>query len=339
VAVGDYRKGSTLEQLPLAERRSGKTWSIQKLPPRAGAIDSALTSISCTSSHFCIAVGSYTNSAHGVFTLAERWDGTKWSIQATPNPTNEFGNALAGVSCASSSACTAVGSASQNTVGGGGSAQTHPLAERWNGKRWALMKIQGPASGLAGVSCPSTTACTAVGSYENSGGNNVTMAERWDGMSWALQTTQNPGGAIDDQLNAVSCPLSNRCTAIGEYLQSGSGVVPLAERWNGTGWAAQSVPAPTGAVGNDMFGVSCPSSKACTAVGMSFTKSGGSRTEADFWNGTTWSIQKSSNPTGFAESSLSAVSCTSSTACTAVGDKQKSAADSAGELPLVERHS
>jgi hypothetical protein len=88
-----------------------------------------------------------------------------------------------------------------------------------------------------------------------------------------------------------------------------------------------------------MFGVSCPSSKACTAVGMSFAKSGGSRTEADFWNGTTWSIQKSSNPTGFAESSLSAVSCTSSSACTAVGDKQKSAADSAGELPLVERHS
>jgi hypothetical protein len=47
-----------------------------------------------------------------------------------------------------------------------------------------------------------------------------------------------------------------------------SGVdVTLAERWNGSSWAIQSTPNPTGARSNILYGVSCPSTTACTAVG------------------------------------------------------------------------
>ncbi len=42
--------------------------------------------------------------------LAEGWDGTKWAVQTTPNPTGASGDSdLSGISCASATACMAVG--------------------------------------------------------------------------------------------------------------------------------------------------------------------------------------------------------------------------------------
>jgi hypothetical protein len=68
------------------------------------------------------------------------------------------------------------------------------LAERWNGVSWSIQDT--PALGfsaLSGVSCRSTTACTAVGSFIN-GNTLVTLAARWDGASWSVQSTPNPAG-------------------------------------------------------------------------------------------------------------------------------------------------
>jgi hypothetical protein len=41
--------------------------------------------------------------------LAERWIGTKWSLQSTPNPPGASESNFDGVSCTSKSACTAAG--------------------------------------------------------------------------------------------------------------------------------------------------------------------------------------------------------------------------------------
>jgi hypothetical protein len=94
-------------------------------------------------------------------TLAERWNGTKWEIQHTPNPDNQRG--FTGVSCASASTCTAVGIVDANRT----------LAERWNGTRWTVQRVPLPATGhavggaLNGVSCPTSNECTSVGYYLN----------------------------------------------------------------------------------------------------------------------------------------------------------------------------
>jgi hypothetical protein len=37
-----------------------------------------------------MAVGNYTSSAGVIETLAERWNGTEWSIQTTPNPSENL---------------------------------------------------------------------------------------------------------------------------------------------------------------------------------------------------------------------------------------------------------
>ena len=41
----------------------------------------------------------------------------------------------------------------------------------------------------------------------------------------------------------------------------------LAEVWDGSTWTVQSTPNPTGATSGSLYGVSCTSATACTAVG------------------------------------------------------------------------
>jgi hypothetical protein len=104
--------------------------------------------VSCSAPDACTAAGSYTIETQ--LTLAERWDGTAWTIQATPNP--DGGGEFTAVSCPSAAACTAVGV---------------NFAATWDGTSWNLQAT--PALPLdyylSGVSC-TTTGCVAVGSTE-----------------------------------------------------------------------------------------------------------------------------------------------------------------------------
>jgi hypothetical protein len=164
-------------------------------------------------------------------------------------------------------------------------------------------------SALQGVTCTAPTACTAVGS---SGGK--TLVEVWNGTAWKIQKSPNPSGATSSTLYALSCLSSTACTAVGY-----SGGKTLVEVWNGAAWKIQKSPNPTGALNSYLQGVSCLSSTACTAVGYSEDNLGNAVTLAEVWNGLTWTIQSTPNPTSGTLSYLYAVSCTSSTACTAVG--------------------
>jgi hypothetical protein len=135
----------------------------------------SLYGVSCAGAAACEAVGSYTNSSGVGETLAEVWNGTKWAIQATPNPAGSTENLLTGVSCTGAAACEATGSYT-NSSGVG-----ETLAEAWNGTKWAAQKTPNPSGGtaadLAGVSCTGVSACEAVGSYTNGSRDDVTLAE------------------------------------------------------------------------------------------------------------------------------------------------------------------
>ena len=111
-----------------------------------------------------------------------RWDGLKWRTQTAAD---EFGLlGFNGVSCASATACTAIGGS---------------YGQRWNGRRWILQRIAKPAraSGfnLSAVSCSSARHCTAVGSKNmtvSEVSDVLTVAERWNGHTWTLQATPSP---------------------------------------------------------------------------------------------------------------------------------------------------
>jgi hypothetical protein len=68
-----------------------------------------------------------------------------------------------------------------NYLGGSGVGVT--LAEDWNGKQWAVQSTVSSRNGstLAGVSCPPSGPCTAVGSHANDAGVSVTLAETGPG--------------------------------------------------------------------------------------------------------------------------------------------------------------
>jgi hypothetical protein len=304
-AVGSYRLSSPRD-IPFAEAWNGARWKIQPVPSPVGATSAGLVAVACSPASACTAVGSYTNSSVTSLTLAERWNGTRWRIQVTPNPAGSNGSGLSGVSCSSARACTAAGTSTSSGL-------DRTLAEAWNGTSWRIQATPNPAGatsgGLSGVSCSSAGACTAVGDD---------FAERWNGTRWTLQVTPNPGRAV---LAGVSCPSRSACTAAGSH-QAGTSILTLTQAWNGTSWRTQASPTPAATFGGVLNDVSCTSESACTAVGYyAAGVSGGPQTAfAEAWNGTRWSIQATPKPAGALASDLFAVSCTSASACTAVGD-------------------
>jgi hypothetical protein len=116
----------------------------------------------------------------------------------------------------------------------------------------------------------------------------------------------------------VSCTSSTSCTAVGNFTNSVGTDVTLAEVWNGTSWAMASTPNSIGAQGSYLFGLSCISASACTAVGDYSNSAGGDVTLAEAWNGTLWAIAPTPNPPGALVSYLSGVSCIAAT-CNATG--------------------
>ena len=293
-------------------------WSSQSLPSPSGAKWAAARRLSCVSGGTCEAVGAYQNGSSVEMGLAEKWSGSEWTLQSAPNPTGAKWSSLAGVSCTSSSACTAVGRYENS------SKVEVTLAERWNGSEWAIQSTPNPSgaksSWLEDVWCASSSTCTAVGRYENSSKVEVTLAERWNGSEWAVQSTPNPSGAIWSRLADVSCASSTTCEGVGSYENSSSVRVTLAEHWNGSEWSLQTTTNPTGSEWNALKGVSCESTTECTAVG-GYRTSSKYETLAERWNGSEWTIQATGEPN---RGELLDISCASSSWCEATGTNEAS---------------
>jgi hypothetical protein len=302
----------------LAERRNGGNWVIEPTVTPSGGGAGTLNAVSCSAFAACTAVGSYyVNSTGRYHTLAERWNGTGWAIESTPNAAAQAtGNFLYGVSCAAAAACAAAGVTDYGA--------RFSLAESWNGSTWAIRYTANPGpsySQLFGVSCTVPTACMAVGSSgsQDQRGNfrANSLVERWDGTKWMIQAIPAPPGTVQGELNAVSCIAASECTVIGDDPGQGPNVM-FAERWNGTGWAVEPMPSPPGTSYSQLLGVSCTATTACTAVGCCTSQNG---PLAESWDGSSWTIQPTPGPpAGALAITLRAASCTAPSACTAVGD-------------------
>jgi hypothetical protein len=329
IAVGSSFPASAPSGQALAERWNGTAWKIQPVAAPAGATGATLDGVSCPAPSTCAAAGSYQASSGAQESLAERWNGTTWVIQRTPNPRGDVsGVNLTAISCPAVSACTAVG---VYTVSSGAQ---KTLAEHWNGTTWAIQPTPnagGDLAALNAVSCPSLSACTAAGTHLTSSGAQKTLAEHWNGTTWAIQPTPNPAGD-SPVLAGVSCAAATTCTATGTYDNSAGHQKTLAERWNGTSWAIQPTASPAGTF-PALLAVSCLSSAACTATGT-YDTAHGWKTLAEHWNGNTWTVQPTPDPAGDVPT-LTGVSCLPDGSCAAAGDYQPSPS---GQHTLAERY-
>jgi hypothetical protein len=127
----------------------------------------------------------------------------------------------------------------------------------------------------------------------------------------------NVGGGSSNTLVGVSCAGINQCTAVGYTGLGGTTNQTLVESWSGGTWSITPSPNVSGASGSVLIGVSCPALASCTTVGYADIPFG-TQTLVENLNGSTWSIVPSPNRSG-TDSSLSSVSCLSSSSCTAVG--------------------
>ena len=303
----------------VGERWDGASWQIVPTPNPPGATYSSLSGISCPRRNVCFAVGNWRTDPNSTPTpLIERWDGTSWSIQPSPDIGNAY---LSAVSCSGLRACTAVGNENGGT-----------LAERWDGSGWQVQSTpnvqSSEPSSLGAVSCPRKRTCTAT--VVSQGVLSLPLVERWSARSnaWALQAAPKPNGADGANFTGVSCPDGRVCFAVGESFGPPGpnfvrDIATLAERWDGSRWSVMPTPNPTPPPFLRPFGtlrgVSCSGRRACHAIGDGFGSTGEHVVIAERFDGVSWQLDSFPTVDVPGPGGFLGVSCPSRRFCMTVG--------------------
>ncbi|MGN6254349.1 MAG: hypothetical protein ACTHO8_05130 [Solirubrobacterales bacterium] len=149
--------------------------------------------------------------------------------------------------------------------------------------------------------------------------------------SWTQQTSANPPATSGFSLKDASCASATLCLAPGWDVGKGKSFLDL---WNGSEWSIASSSLGQSEFEGEMKQLACPTAKLCIGVGS--TPSGGlqgwkvTNGEGSHW--TPLATKAPPVPTGGTEAKLKDVSCSSETACTAVGSYRLEGA----YKPLVE---
>jgi hypothetical protein len=297
--------------------------------------------------------------------MAESRQGSTWQLEAVPAPSGALVTQPNSVSCSAPDACTLVGTYITGN-------QQLGLAERWNGFASSQQSVPVPANkqavDLADVSCPSASACTAVGGAASLT-SSAPLAVAWNGLRWKVQPSPaQPGGF----LGAVSCAGTASCGAVGvpglagspAALRSGAssllgrvgamlprpGLLADAPTVSALGSAAAAKNGKQARGRGLLFGApgTPGSSEQLGSSGMYRDQStfsqlaaaasspASSLTLAEHWDGTSWTVQTTPGFTGAAVAQAIGISCGSGTLCFATGlyiDNSTGA-----ELPLLEQY-
>ncbi len=266
------------------------SWQVSQITP-IGAEN--LTSISCLASvSTCYAVGNTENATPSVYVTTNT--GSSWSIVTTNNLLSKH-VILSSIDCISVTDCEVLGTASQNPNSG------TPMAFYFNGSVFLAQALPSGIGTVGNLSCVSSTFCQATGATA-SGGAAMLL---YDGSAWIQETIPSQIQFIND----VSCSSKTFCLAIGDTLNQNGGLGSAeAIFFNGNSWNNVTAPSNLTVLDN----VSC-SGIFCVVFG---TGSSQSNLQAYEFGGQ--SFQSMSMPSGFS-GSISAVNCTSSTFCQAVG--------------------
>ena len=244
-AVGFYSNQTTGATQTLVVHWNGTSWSKVASPNPAGSTSSSdfniPSGVSAQSASNVWAVGAYDNpTTNANQTLVLHWNGTRWSMVASPSPGatgNPYGACfLERVSAESPTDAWAVGCYPNPTTNA-----FETLVLHWNGTRWSQVASPTPGgndflTGLNGVSARSATDAWAVGNYSNqTTGATETLVLHWNGTRWSQVASPNPGGTTTSSSNGLKGVSAHSATdvwAVGSYT---GGTLVL--HWNGTNWS------------------------------------------------------------------------------------------------------
>ncbi|MFZ0664357.1 MAG: fibronectin type III domain-containing protein [Acidimicrobiales bacterium] len=313
-----------------------------EIAPLSGMTDVSISSISCSSSGNCTAVGYYIEGTSQESIGITETGGTWGTMQLFVPPSNQQPDpataVLSQVSCTSPGNCVAVGDYAVDFVG------PMPMeATETNGTWGPMQELSQLPNGaeqegyLDAVSCPSAGNCVASGFYLNGGLHIAPMVEEETSGSWTQPTQLNlPSNASSEGINeiGVSCATTANCTVVSPYTDNAQNGEILADTETNGSWApAVEISLPSDADLTDssdadsMEGISCPAAGSCEAVGtyenssdetvpMAATESGGIWAQA-----TQVALPSGADLGGFMDFiGFQTISCASIGNCVAGGD-------------------
>jgi hypothetical protein len=255
----------------------------------------------------------------------EHWDGSQWSVVASPSPGAEF-NILQGVAADASDDAWAVGYLTDGT------GKNQPLIEHWDGSTWSQSTSPSVDAGggqLSGVAARSPNDVWAVGQVtvldaHNQFDGQSPLIEHWNGSIWTVVTSAaipapSAGGSTYNALSAVAALAPNNVWAVGEDNAPGtggpgqsSGIQALVEHWDGVHWSL--VPAASSnSNGNALTGIAAISSSDIWAVGSGAPSRPqgcgiGSGATIEHWDGVRWTSISVPQPSGSPQQEFSLAS-------------------------------
>jgi photosystem II stability/assembly factor-like uncharacterized protein len=308
----------------------GATWTAQ-----TSGTTSQLNSVSCPSASVCLAVG-----PAGLVIGTTDGGASAWKKLAPSGPTNDVD--VTGMSCVSSSSCFALATPDVFATTNGGAFWSSVLNEPTvvftgiscpgggtcfvigksangttavvqlfgttdGGATWPTQITLNAAETIAGISCPTTTACYAVSTQ----GNVWTTSDGWK--------TSHKYGVTGTGLTAISCPSTTTCFATDntQQLPGGSPFFTPASPGNvfsttngGVNWNLSfSLGHDTQAgIYSPFFTITCPTTTTCYAAGQQ----GLLATTTD--GGANWRTERLPS-----RQVVNGISCTSASTCFATG--------------------
>ena len=324
-AVGISFNGTSDQ--PLIERLVGRAW--QAVANRSpGTKHAELDAVAGSSPKNVWSVGRFEPTQGQERTLAEHWDGARWSVVPSANR-GIFHNELDSLIVRQTNDVWAVGHSDVNSH-----VTDEALIEHWNGRNWSIVAsapLPGWYSQLAAIATvPHSTILWAVGSQQR-GRQSTTLIERWNGHGWSVVPSPNYG-EYPNTLTGVVAVSSDDAWAVGTYFYR---LVPHAviEHWNGTYWSL--VRGPLEILHHySLSGVTAVSARRIIAVGQVF--SGRSdRTLVIESNGSSWTVDKSADA-GVGHNQLNAITSDTLGVVLAVGSYFDGRADRT--LALTSHH-
>jgi hypothetical protein len=223
-------------------------WTVVQ-SPNATPGNNELQAVASVSANDVWAVGTSENTLGNDQTLILHWDGTAWSIVASPTTGMVEGNLL-GVTAISTTDVWAVGSFLP-TKGGG-----QALIEHWNGHKWSVVK--NPSTGgtaLQAVAAVSANDVWAVGNASNASGVSQTLIEHWDGKKWSIVASPSPSTQTNFLLGVTAVSTTD-VWAVGSFRNASGAFQTLTLHWDGTTWSIVPSPSPnasSGGPGDDLL--------------------------------------------------------------------------------------
>jgi len=277
----------------------GTKWTVFPAPLIKGDNTSFLGGVGDISPTEAWAVGTVHIGEANPGQVIEHWDGTQWSQFPGPTfPVNDEPE-LMGLTAIAADDIWAVGSLLSNDF-----SQNNFLFEHWDGTAWTYTAT--PSNGfLLGIGSDSSTDAWAVGFQGAENDNSRTLTMHWNGTTWKHVNSPSVGVGAN-QLNAVLVLAPNNVWAVGFKTSAApptrAPTETLIEHFDGTSWSI--VPSPN--VGpnsvyqsNALRGITAVSPTDIWAFGSYFRASGSGNqmTLLLHWDGTSWTIAPSPNPT------------------------------------------